>query len=200
MRTAHATPAVELSFVRSLPRTLPGKFALTLTATIFIALCAHVSVPLPFTPVPLTLGNFAVVLVGFALGPVIAFAALALYLAEGAMGFPVFNPGGLGGIAQLLGPTGGFLFAYPLAAVIAGTLIKLFSRFTVRGVAAAASYCVATMLILSSGAGWLALQLHLSVSAAFHLGVFPFLPGEVVKMIAAAGIYTTLARRHPTHS
>ncbi len=194
MQIAHAAPAGDLGLVRTAPLTLPGKFALVLSATIFVALCAHVSVPLPFTPVPLTLGNFAVVLVGFALGPIAAFSALALYLLEGALGLPVFNPG-VGGVAQLLGPTGGFLFAYPFAAAIAGTLLKLFTRVAPRAVAAAGAYAIATLLILASGAGWLSLHVHLSPAASFHLGVLPFLPGELVKMITAAGIYTTLTRR-----
>src|SRR5450631_3641302 len=84
-------------------------------ASLFVALCARVTVPLPFTPVPLTLQNFGVLAVGLMLGSRRGFAALALYLAEGAAGLPVFSPSLLGGgIAQILGPTGGFLMAYPL--------------------------------------------------------------------------------------
>src|ERR1700732_1732527 len=94
----------------SLQESLSGKVILTVAASAFVALCAHISLPLPFTPVPLTLQNFAVLLVGLALGPVAAFSAMMLYLAEGAMGLPVFAPHGLGGVAQLLGPTGGYLF------------------------------------------------------------------------------------------
>src|SRR5262250_1242431 len=83
--------------------------ALVAGASLFVALCARVTVPLPFTPVPLTLQNCGVLIVGLLLGSRRGFAALALYLAEGAAGLPVFNPHGMGGIAQLLGPTGGFL-------------------------------------------------------------------------------------------
>src|SRR3954469_18368068 len=101
---------------RVLTDSLAGRVILAIGATLFVAACAHVSVPLPFTPVPLTLQNFAVLLVGMVLGPVAGFSAMVLYLAEGATGLPVFNPGGLGGVAQLLGPTAGFLFSYPLAA------------------------------------------------------------------------------------
>src|ERR1700685_644266 len=93
---------------------------IVVAASLFVALCARVTVPLPFTPVPLTLQNFGVLLVGLMLGPRRAFAALVLYLAEGLVGMPVFNPTGPGGIAQLLGTTGGFLLAYPLIAGIAG--------------------------------------------------------------------------------
>jgi biotin transport system substrate-specific component len=94
--------------------------AIVIGASLFVALCARVTVPLPFTPVPLTLQNFGVILVGLLLGSRRGFAALAVYLMEGAMGMPVFNPAGPGGIAQILGPTGGFLMAYPLVAFVAG--------------------------------------------------------------------------------
>ncbi len=81
--------------------------ALVIGASLLVALCARITIPLPGTPVPLTVQNFGVLLVGLQLGSRRGFAALALYLAEGAMGMPVFSPVGPGGIAQLLGPTGG---------------------------------------------------------------------------------------------
>src|SRR3977135_3824478 len=102
--------------------------ALVVGASLFVALCARVTLPLPFTPVPLTLQNFGVLLVGLTLGSRRGFAALALYLVEGAVGMPVFNPAGLGGVAQLLGPTGGFLMAYPLVAFVAGWIYERTSR------------------------------------------------------------------------
>src|SRR6202047_3216119 len=94
--------------------------AIVVGASLFVALCARITIPLPFTPVPLTVQNFGVLLVGLMLGSKRGFAALALYLAEGAIGMPVFNPTGVGGFAQLLGPTGGFLLAYPFVAWLAG--------------------------------------------------------------------------------
>src|ERR1700684_4096417 len=96
-------------------RVLDGvsQVAIVIGASLFVALCARITVPLPFTPVPLTLQNFGVLLVGLSLGSRRGFAALALYLIEGASGMPVFNPAGPGGLAQLLGATGGFLLAYP---------------------------------------------------------------------------------------
>ena len=93
----------------SLQDSLAGKALLVIGATAFVAACAHISFPLPFTPVPLTLQNFAVILVGMALGPVAGFSAMVLYLAEGALGLPVFTPsGGPTGVVHLLGPNGGF--------------------------------------------------------------------------------------------
>src|SRR5712671_8076660 len=84
--------------------------ALVVGASLVVALCARISIPLmPLTPVPLTVQNLGVLLVGLLLGSKRGFAALLLYLAEGAIGLPVFNPIGPGGLAQLMGATGGFL-------------------------------------------------------------------------------------------
>ena len=128
----------------SLQQSLAGKTLLVIGATAFVAACAHVSLPLPFTPVPLTLQNFAVLIVGMALGPVAGFSAMVLYLAEGALGLPVFTPsGGPAGMAHLLGPNGGFLFSYPLAAAVIGWAVRAtpgigsrFARGIVGGIAA----------------------------------------------------------------
>lgn len=179
---------------RTISESVPGRIILAVSATALVAACAHVSVPLPFTPVPLTLQNFAVLLVGMVLGPVAGFSAMVLYLAEGAMGLPVFNPAGPGGVAQLLGPTAGFLFSYPLAAAAAGLVVRSmrqaktsFSRGIIAGV-------VASVIIFSFGAGWLATLLHLSASAAWHLSIAPFLLGEVVKVTAAATGFSLIQR------
>src|SRR6185503_18921023 len=126
--------------------------AIVVSASLFVALCAHVTVPLPFTPVPLTVQNLGVLLVGLALGSRRGFAALALYLVEGAMGMPVFSPHGLGGIAQILGPTGGYLIAYPFVAALTGFIFE-------RGKPAfthAAMACLAgEVLLFTFGISWL---------------------------------------------
>src|SRR5690349_16495374 len=92
---------------------------IVICASAVIAVCARLIVPLPFTPVPLTLANFGVLLVGLSLGSKRGFAAAALYLAWGAMGLPVFASMGPGSIAQMLGPTGGYLWSYPVVAFLA---------------------------------------------------------------------------------
>ena len=173
--------------------TLPRRIALAVAATAFVALCAHIAIPLGFTPVPFTLQPFAVILVGLALGPVTAFSAMMLYLAEGAAGLPVFTPQGLGGIAQLLGPTAGFLFAYPLAAAAAGAIARLATSFRSRFPLAVLGGTVATAILFALGASWLAHILHLGPAAALRLAVLPFLPGEAIKILAAAGIFSALA-------
>src|SRR6202522_762528 len=158
--------------------------AMVVGGSFLVALCAHITIPLPFTPVPLTVQNFGVLLVGLLLGSRRGFAALALYLAEGAMGMPVFSPMGPGGIAQLLGPTGGFLLAYPLVAWLAGFIMehgrKNFARAAVGGF-------LADVLLFVGGLSWLAVLTH-SVALAFRLGLYWFLFAEVIKVMMAAGI------------
>src|SRR5258708_34018813 len=120
---------------RGLPAGL--QVAIVVGASLFVALCARITIPLPGTPVPLTVQNFGVLLVGLLLGSKRGFAALALYLAEGAIGMPVFSPTGVGGLPQLLGATGGFLLAYPLVAWVAGYVMergrKTFARAALGG-------------------------------------------------------------------
>jgi len=179
-----------------LPQTLAGKAVLAVAATGLMAVCAHVSVPLYFTPVPVTLQTLGVIFIGLALGPALGFSAMALYLAEGAMGLPVFSPHGLGGVAQLLGPTGGFLLSYPLAAAAAGGVVRALRLIRSEFFAAVLGSVAASVIIFTMGAGWLAHLSHLGAGAAWHLAVAPFVPGEVLKIAAAAGLYTSFRRWH----
>ena len=173
---------------------LPGRILIGLAATVVVAAAAHEAIPLPFTPVPLTLQPLAVLGVGLALGPVGGFLTMIAYLAEGAMGFPVFSPTGPGGMVQILGPTGGFLMAYPLVAAIVGGLARGLTRRIPRFLAAFVAGNVAMGVLFLSGAGWFAGYTHHSLYAAWIGAVAPFLPGEFVKVTVASGIYSTLAR------
>jgi biotin transport system substrate-specific component len=152
-------------------------------ASLFVALCARVTIPLPFTPVPLTLQNFGVLLVGMLLGSRRAFVALALYLVEGASGLPVFNPAGPGGVAQIIGPTGGFLMAYPLVAFTTGWIYEHTTR---RFAWATLSGFAAECVLFAGGLGWLAYMTH-SVSLALRYGLYWFVFAEVIKILMAAG-------------
>ncbi|PYX36122.1 MAG: biotin transporter BioY [Acidobacteria bacterium] len=164
--------------------------AIVVSASLFVALCARVTLPLPFTPVPLTLQNFAVLLVGMTLGSKRGFAALALYLAEGLAGLPVFNPTGPGGLAQLLGPTGGFLMVYPLVAALAGWIMergrKSFLRASLAGF-------LAEIVLFSGGITWLAILTH-SFAQAVRFGLYWFVFAEVIKVMAAAAVAVRLRR------
>jgi len=158
--------------------------SVVLGASLFVALCARITLPLPFTPVPLTLQNFGVLLVGLLLGRRRAFAALVLYLAEGASGIPVFNPTGPGGLAQLLGPTGGFLLAYPLVAALAGWIFERGSQTFTRAAAAALT---SEILLFLGGLSWLAVLTH-SIATAIRFGLYGFIFAEIIKIMLAAGI------------
>ena len=167
------------------------KIALVVGGSLFVALCARLSLPLPFTPVPLTLANLGVLIVGLTLGSRGGFAALALYLAEGAMGLPVFSVGP-GGIAQLLGPTGGYLMAYPLAAFLAGFIAERGSKNFLRFVVAAVA---AELAIFAGGLGWLAMLAPGGVPQAARFGLYPFVFAEVMKVMSAAGIKSVVSSK-----
>ncbi len=177
-------------------QTRAGKVVLAVSATAFVAVCAHISIPLPFTPVPLTLQNFAVILVGMLLGPVAGFSAMVLYLAEGAAGLPVFAPHGPTGIAHLVGPSAGYLFAYPVAAAVAGSVVIALRPITSTFRSAVIASSAASLPIFLLGATWLAHLLHLGTSATWALAVSPFLPGELIKITACAAIFSALGLWH----
>jgi biotin transport system substrate-specific component len=180
--------------VSTLADTLPGKIAIGLAATAVVAAAAHVAIPLPFTPVPLTLQPLAVLGVGLALGPVAGFFAMIAYLAEAAIGLPVLTSAGPGGIAQLLGPSGGFLMSYPLVAAIAGGLTRVLSARLSKFSSALIAGHVACALLFAMGASWFMHFTHHSLQATWIGAVAPFLPGEIVKVFVAAGIFSTLSR------
>jgi biotin transport system substrate-specific component len=160
--------------------------AIVVSASLFVALCARVTVPLPFTPVPLTLQNFGVLLVGLTLGSRRGFAALAVYLVEGVVGMPVFNPSGPGGVAQLLGITGGFLLAYPFVAAMAGWMMERGKASFAR---AAAAGVLAEIVLFAGGLSWLAVLTH-SFAQAARFGLYWFVFAEVIKVMLAAGVST----------
>jgi biotin transport system substrate-specific component len=178
-----------------------SQVAIVIGTSLFVALCARISLPLPFTPVPLTLQNFGVLLVGLALGPRRAFAALFLYLGEGLMGLPVFSPMGPGGVAQLLGPTGGFLMAYPFVAGIAGWVFegkspskkeKSFARAILASV-------LAEIYLFAGGLSWLAILTH-SFAQAIRFGLYWFIFAEVIKIMSAAALASGWQRFHKVQS
>jgi biotin transport system substrate-specific component len=150
---------------------------------------------MPLTPVPLTVQNLGVLLVGLLLGSRRGFAALALYLVEGALGMPVFSPTGPGGIAQLLGPTGGFLMAYPFVAFLAGYIFERGSKSFLRAATAA---FLGEILLFTGGLAWLYVFTH-SLAKAAYLGLYWFLAAEIIKVMFAAAIasrWRRVAQKH----
>jgi biotin transport system substrate-specific component len=150
---------------------------------IALALSAQIALPLPGTQVPLSLQPFVVIVAGLLIGPLDAAAAMVLYLAAGAAGAPVFAPMGAPGIARLLGPTGGYLLAYPAAAAVAGWLGAGRERFAARLVAA-----VAGMLVLYVGGLAQLTIITGSLTAAAVQGVLPFVAADLLKAIVAAAV------------
>jgi len=166
--------------------------ALVVGASLFVALCARVTIPLPSTPVPLTVQNLGVLLVGLLLGSRRGFAAMMLYLAEGAVGLPVFSAStvGLYGFAQLFGPTGGFLMAYPFVAFVAGYVFERGTRNFVRGAIAG---LLAEILLFVGGLSWLYVYTH-SLAKAAYFGLYWFIAAEIMKVMFAAAIATRWQR------
>jgi biotin transport system substrate-specific component len=171
------------------PRVGWRNLAAALAATALVAICAHIAVPLGFTPVPVTMQTFAVLLLGLLFSPGPAFACLALYLMEGALGMPVFSPHGPGGMAQLLGPSGGYLLSYPFAAALTSLLYRRGDRRFWSAIAAAA---LASLLILAVGGAWLGLLSQAKFSVVFAQSIAPFLAGDAVKVLAAAACASML--------
>jgi biotin transport system substrate-specific component len=160
-----------------------------------LAVASQFALPLPGTPVPITLQPLVVVLAGLVLGPAAGAASMAAYLALGAAGLPVFAPVGAPGIARLLGPTGGYLLAYPAAAVVAGVVgWRVGGRpalaFARRALAAAAGIFV----LYVGGVAQLAV-LTGSVARAIELGIPPFVAFDALKALVAAALAGTLATR-----
>ncbi len=164
---------------------------IALAGSTLVAVCAHVAIPLWFTPVPVTMQPFAVLLLGLLLGPRLAAGTMLAYLAEGAAGLPVFTPNGLGGVAQLLGPTGGYLLSYPLVAPMVSLLWRRGARSFSRGLAVAGA---GSLVTLAMGAVWLGVLTHAAPMTILSHAVLPFLPGDVLKVCAAAGIGAAASR------
>jgi biotin transport system substrate-specific component len=148
-----------------------------------MGLFARISIPLPFTPVPITGQTFGVLLIGAVLGSRRGAAAMLVYLAEGIAGLPVFALG-LGGWAVISGPTGGYLLSYPLAAFVVGFLA---GRGWDRSIVFSAIAMLAgEIIIYAIGVPWLG---HfVGMSNAVSLGLTPFIGGDLFKLVLAAAI------------
>lgn len=146
------------------------------------AAAAQVSIPLPFTPVPVTGQTFAVLLTGALLGSRLGASSLLLYLAEGAAGLPVFALG-RSGLATLLGPTGGYLIAFPVAAFVVGWLAE--RGWDRQILATALAMAVGNVVIYAGGVSWLT-RFAGGLAQTVQLGMLPFLIGDFVKLVLAA--------------
>jgi biotin transport system substrate-specific component len=173
-------------YTRTFPRAAGWLRDMTLIVfgALFIAALAQVKIPLPFTPVPLTGQTFAVLLVGATLGSRRGAASMALYIALGALGLPVFA-GGAAGTRYLSGATLGYLIGFVIAAYIIGLLAERGYERSLR--TSITPFMIGTLIIYLCGLTWLAIVLG-SLSKAITAGVLPFLIGDVIKLIAAAAM------------
>ena len=158
-------------------------------ASILIAIAAQIAIPVPLSPVPLTLQPIAVLLIGVALGSSRGAAAAALYLFEGASGLPVFAQGH-GGAFWLVSATAGYLWSYPLAAWVAGWFSERgWGRATLR---ATTGMLFALAVIYAGGWSWLAVLS--GPRAAFAIGIVPFVLADIVKVALAAALLPQLQK------
>ena len=162
------------------------KTATVIAASILLMLSARISIP--FFPVPMTMQTFIVIGLGLALGPRMAVAAVALYLAEGAAGFPVFagTPEKGIGLAYMAGPTGGYLAGFLFAAFVAGLMAK--NGFDRNPVTALIAAVAATAAIYVPGILWLGYLIGWD-KPVFELGLYPFLYADALKAALAAIVF-----------
>jgi biotin transport system substrate-specific component len=164
-----------------------AEIVLVVLGVTLIALSAQISIPLPNTPVPLTGQTFGVLLVGASYGAVRAFATMAVYLVAGGIGFGVFAGHTSGwDVLKLSSATGGYLVGMLVAAALVGALAD-------RGWDRKVPWALATMVlgnlvIYAFGFVWLQHALHLTAEQTWHAGVRPFLPGDAIKILLAAGV------------
>ncbi len=184
-----------LSLAQSRPQSRAESAAVVLGFSILMGLLAQVSAPLPFTPVPVTGQTLGVLLAGVLLGGPRAAAAMVLYLGQGALGLPVFALGS-GGPAPLLGLTGGYLLSYPFAAFVVGYLTTRRNGTGGGGLRGKARLLVALLcgevVIFFFGTVWLGALLPHSPVSLLQAAVWPFLPGEVLKVALVLSLASVL--------
>jgi biotin transport system substrate-specific component len=158
---------------------------LVLAGTGLVAAAAQVSIPLPFTPVPITGQTFAVVLVGASLGAVRGFSSLLLYMLLGMAGAPIYSDQ-TSGWDVVSGPTGGYIVGFVLAAALTGYLAE--RRWDRKVSTAIAAMLTGNVLIYLVGLPWLAAELDTGLERTLELGLYPFVVGDLLKLYLAAAL------------
>ncbi len=159
---------------------------LVIVFSLFIAACAQFTIHIG--PIPITGQTFAVLLTGMLLGSRLGAAAVIAYLIEGAIGLPFFAGGGAG-LVRFLGPTAGYLVAFPAAAFIVGAFAE--HGWDKRYPTAVAAMAIGSAIIFLGGWAWFAILTNTSPVAAFKLAVLPFLLGDVIKIALGAAVLPT---------
>ncbi len=167
-----------------LARPLVRSLVLMVAGSLFMALCAQVSFFLPTTPVPITLQTLGVMLIGALFGARLGALTMLLYLVEGALGMPFFS-GGRGGFAHLMGPTGGYLLSYPIAAFVVGLLAERGWDRSLR--TSVVAMVLGSVVVYAIGFSWLSMYRGMLPNVTlFQAAVLPFLPGDAIKIVVAA--------------
>jgi len=166
-------------------KSLVRNAVLVLGLTALTVASAYASIPLPFTPVPLTLQTFAVLAGAAALGAERAVLAQVLYITLAVAGLPVLA-GGAGGREEVIGATGGYLLGFVIASYVVGRISA--AGASTKTTTTALSYVAGSLVIYALGAPWLAYVLGLSMSEAIAAGVIPFLIGDAIKAVAAGAV------------
>jgi len=180
LRTVSRSLALSTVFEHSVARRIALQAAAVCGFAGLTAVSAHVRIPLPFSPVPITLQTLTVVLAGLILGAGGGVASQALYIGLGAVGLPVFA----GGAAAMFGPTGGYIVGFVIAATIAGAI----GRRVTGTAGTAAAFATGTFIIHACGVVWLWALTHQAVGHCIAVGALPFVPGEALKLVAAIGL------------
>ncbi|HKR61043.1 MAG TPA: biotin transporter BioY [Pyrinomonadaceae bacterium] len=180
MSTSYAKPETLIGTALA-PLDWTRSVGLVLAFSLLMALSAQIVIPIG--PVPITGQTFVVLLTGALLGSRLGAMAMIAYLIEGASGLPFFFAGS-GGLAHLLGPTGGYLVAFPAAAYITGAFAE--HDWDRRFPTAVAAMAIGSVVIMLSGWTWFALVTNTPMATAFKVTVLPFIPGDIVKILLAA--------------
>lgn len=166
---------------------------LSLQGIVFSALMAailvlfgYISIPIGFSPVPITLQTLAVMLAGGLLGPLYGFLSVTMVVLLTALGFPLLH--GTGGLAVLLGPTGGYVMMWPFSALLIGLLL---ARINIKGVtgfmlAFVVFELFGSLLVYVSGVPWLAYAYKMDIPEAMIQGFYPYIIGDLIKAVFAA--------------
>lgn len=165
------------------PLDLVRQVGLVIGFSLLTALAAQIVIPIG--PVPITGQTFAVLLTGALLGSRLGAMAMIAYLIEGASGLPFFA-GGHFGLAHLVGPTGGYLVAFPAAAFITGAFAE--HGWDRKFFTAAAAMAIGSIVIIVCGSSWFALLTHTRILTVFKVSVLPFIPGDIIKILLAAAV------------
>ncbi len=190
MSTTTLALAVSPSGVR---RAVWYRLLLAFGGSWLVAGLAQVSIPLPFTPVPITGQTLGVLLVGASLGPGLGALSMGMYLAQGALGLPMFAGGAAGvSVLGLASATGGYLWGFVASAAVVGALSRRGWDRSIRS--SIGAMFLGEVVLYAIGVPWLAAAIDVPLAKALELGLAPFVIGDAIKLLVAAGLLPTAWR------